>query len=1062
MNLFYRLSMGHFNKKISTDLVVQAFLETTSIAKPLKSSTPQTLESVERNSILPLLATYLQQQPKIQRFWLTHPDPRTRQQLQNEAKYWNIQSHILPDKLKQLQKGQLDDPDNAAQRLQLLLNLSNTPNSQEVFILSPQALKQTVPDLQQLNQNALNLQLGGTIDLAELEQTLQQLNYEKVPQVQQRGQWAVRGGIVDLFSKQALQPLRIELFDREIESLREFDLHTQITRKKIKQIQLLLLNPNTEEQANSKQLQHYLKPSDKLIFCGEKTECLNKEPDLHLTCSPFTKNTPFSQPLLFHDLAAGDFVLQRGQRDLIFQQLQQWQDQHWRIFLFFTLKSELKRFNELLGDQLAKNNFTCIQAPLNKGCLFSSAKIALISCTQLFGKSNPPLINDQHLYQHRHSSLETTIENIKSGDLLVHQNYGICRLKSIEINDLGQEELQLRFANQVFLTLGIEQSHLLARYIGMGGAEPKLSTLGDGKWSNARKKTQASIEKYAAELLSIQAQRQQGEKKPFPPDDDWMQEFEASFPYQETEGQRQSIAETKADLEATKAMDRLICGDVGFGKTEVALRAAFKAATAGRQVALLVPTTVLAEQHWRTFSQRMSHYPLKIALLNRFRTSSENKKTLEGLKNGTVDIVIGTHRLLSDDVHFHNLGLAIIDEEQRFGVKHKEQFKKHLANIDLLTLSATPIPRTLYLSLMGARDMSTIETPPPNKVPVQTHVCTYDERLIRDAIRREMNRGGQVFFLHNRVKSIEKMQETLEKLVPEARVEIGHGQMNKKTLESVMQRFVNGEADILLATSIIESGIDIPNANTILIDRADLFGLADLYQLRGRVGRGQHKAYAILLMPPQLLTRSSTERLEAIQQHTALGSGFKIAMRDLEIRGAGNLLGTKQSGLISTVGFDLYCQMLRQSIQQLQGKDSKQRQNVTLRCDFLLFNQEETEKDVLACYLPNDYMPEPFMRIQAYKQLAEIQSLKTLKQLELEWRDRYGVLPCAVQHLITATKIKIAAAKVYINIVEIKQQKLLLTRNGEKITLQKNQIPRLTEHQAEKKLQECLTLLETI
>jgi transcription-repair coupling factor (superfamily II helicase) len=443
-------------------------------------------------------------------------------------------------------------------------------------------------------------------------------------------------------------------------------------------------------------------------------------------------------------------------------------------------------------------------------------------------------------------------------------------------------------------------------------------------------------------------------------------------------------------------MDRLVCGDVGFGKTEVAIRAAFKCITGGKQAAILVPTTVLAEQHWRTFRERMSDYPIRVDLLNRFRTPSEIRETIAGVADGSVDLVIGTHRLISGDVKFKDLGLVVVDEEQRFGVAHKEKFKQLFRQVDVLTLSATPIPRTLYMALMGARDMSTIDTPPPNRVPVSTTVCAYDERVIRDAIRREMKRGGQVFFLHNRVKTIDQMASRIRALVPEARILIGHGQMDKDELEVVMHTFVKGEADVLLATTIIETGIDIPNANTILIDRADRFGLADLYQLRGRVGRAGEKAYAILLLPRDMMTvGDARKRIHAIKQYTALGSGFKIAMRDLEIRGAGNLLGTKQSGQISQIGFDLYCQLLRQSVDRLKGRKDAPRGEATFKADFLATTESTHLKnpDLLPAFLPAAWLEETKLRIAAYRELSEAGTEKAVDALEKSWRDRFGRIP---------------------------------------------------------------------
>ncbi|MEY3394627.1 MAG: transcription-repair coupling factor, partial [Verrucomicrobiota bacterium] len=564
-------------------------------------------------------------------------------------------------------------------------------------------------------------------------------------------------------------------------------------------------------------------------------------------------------------------------------------------------------------------------------------------------------------------------------------------------------------------------------------------------------------------------------------------EFEQSFHYTETPDQIQAILDTKHDLESPRPMDRLICGDVGFGKTEVAIRAAFKAITGGKQVALLCPTTVLAEQHWRTFRERFSDYPVRVDLLNRFRSPAEIRGTLQGLANGSVDMVIGTHRLISGDVVYQDLGLAVIDEEQRFGVAHKEKFKELFRQVDVLTLSATPIPRTLYMALMGARDMSTIDTPPPNRLPVSTTVTAYDERIIRDAIRREIKRGGQVFFLHNRVKTIEMVHKKLKELVPEARVLVGHGQMEKHDLENVMHAFVNHEADILLATTIIETGIDIPNANTILIDRADRFGLADLYQLRGRVGRAGEKAYAILLLPREMITQGDArKRIHAIKQYTALGSGFKIAMRDLEIRGAGNLLGTKQSGHIAQIGFDLYCQLLRQSIDRLKGKKNPVLQETTFKADFMVptetqwvsrirspesRNRKENDSSssfqqlsisdfqLLPAYIPTSYLADAKLRINAYRELAEANTDHSIDHLEKNWLDRHGRLPEAVSHLLTIARIKASAAANNISSIEISGQRLMLQRNGSPILLDGSRYPRLMQAKPADMLHETLQLL---
>ncbi|MGI9241690.1 MAG: DEAD/DEAH box helicase, partial [Verrucomicrobiales bacterium] len=557
---------------------------------------------------------------------------------------------------------------------------------------------------------------------------------------------------------------------------------------------------------------------------------------------------------------------------------------------------------------------------------------------------------------------------------------------------------------------------------------------------------QKAILDYAAQLLSVQAEREIHKAYSHPPDTKWQLEFENSFIYTETADQLTAIEDSKRDMEKPQPMDRLICGDVGFGKTEVAIRTAFKAVMGGRQVAMLAPTTVLAQQHFNTLRERMSDYPVSIDLLSRYRTAKQQRETVKKIRQGEVDIVIGTHRLISKDIEFKELGLVIIDEEQRFGVKHKERFKQMFRLVDILTLSATPIPRTLYLSLMGARDMSTIETPPPNRYPVETSICAYDEGVIRKALKRELDRRGQVFFLHNRVGTIEKTKQLIEELAPGARVGIGHGQMEEGVLEQVMRRFIDGDIDVLVCTTIIESGVDIPNANTIIIDRADRFGLADLYQLRGRVGRAGHKAYAILMLPPDLLTTGDAKkRISAIRQYSSLGAGFKIAMRDLEIRGAGNLLGTQQSGHILAIGFEMYCKLLKGSISSLTGKPGADRIDVALRIDFLCISEAEflQTHGKLPAFIPASFLPEPGMRIDAYKMLAELDTMKEFKALIHTWRDRFGKsFPKPVDNLLRCTELKLAAARSNISSVEILEGKLMLTRNGDYVLIN-GRFPRL-------------------
>jgi transcription-repair coupling factor (superfamily II helicase) len=1000
------------------------------------------------------------------RLWVLCDLPRLRERIADELPLWRTKYHLLKETSQADQGSEIADPESAAERLTNLHALSINPSADypEVVILHPSVLDEAAPSPRALESARLHFKIGQEVDIDTLLNNLSEQGFERVSKIHNRGQFAQRGGILDIYTWQNPDPIRLEFFDIEIDSIRAFDLDTQTSRKKLDSVEIAITEPDS-----SGTLADFLGTQDAIISLTEEAH-----PKALFHFSPSAPmldsgEADFSTALHGSPLGAfeaGDFVLQESKRHSFHQQIAEWAKDGWQVHFVFGNNGEKERFAELMGEAVLKNIQTC-RGELAQGFTFPDAKLAILSSAELFGRyQNQHSRRVNKLDHQRRARAQTNIEDINEGDLVVHSEYGVGRFSDIETNDEGEEEIHIEYRDGARLSVPIDQSHLLARYVGMGGKTPQLSKLGDAKWAKSRKAAEKSILDYAAQLLKIQAERHTQTSESHPPDTKWMWEFENSFRFTETPGQLEAIGDTKADMESGKPMDRLICGDVGFGKTEVAIRAAFKAVTGGKQACMMAPTTVLAEQHWRTFRERMSDYPIRIELLNRFRTPTEIRSTLEGLADGSVDIVIGTHRLVSDDIEFKNLGVAIVDEEQRFGVRHKEKFKERMRGVDMLTLSATPIPRTLYLSLMGARDMSTIDTAPPNKVPVQTSICAYDERIIRDAIQRELKRGGQVFFLHNRVQTIDLMKKKLLDLVPNARISIGHGQMPKEELEVVMRDFVNGDSDVLLATTIIESGIDIPNANTILIDRADRFGLSDLYQLRGRVGRAGEKAYAILLLPPQMVTGDARKRINAIKQYTALGSGFKIAMRDLEIRGAGNLLGTKQSGHIAAVGFDLYCQLLRQSIDRLRGNHVHARIDVTLRADFLTFNETEfshSDQDTnLPAYIPAAYMAEPSMRIRAYKQLAETVSEKELRRIADDWKDQFGRHPISVKFLLQATTLKLAAAKAMISSIELQGQRLMLTRNGNYITLDNSRFPRLKEGSPAKKLTEAIQLLNSI
>ncbi len=604
--------------------------------------------------------------------------------------------------------------------------------------------------------------------------------------------------------------------------------------------------------------------------------------------------------------------------------------------------------------------------------------------------------------------------DLAEGDLVVHVSHGIARYHGMQIldrNGHSEEHLTLEFAGGVRLYVPASKIDLVQKYVGGAKTDPELSKIGGTSWENKKQKVQQSVLDLAAEMVDLQALREAKPGIALPPDSEWQAEFEASFPYEETADQLTSLGEIKRDMQRGRPMDRLLCGDVGYGKTELAIRAAFKAVDNGRQVAVLVPTTVLAEQHFRTFSQRFAEYPFVVECISRFRTAAEQKRLVQRVALGGIDVIVGTHRLVSADVKFRDLGLVIIDEEQRFGVDHKERLKRLRQTVDVLTMTATPIPRTLHLSLLGIRDISNLETPPADRLAVETRISRWDPQLIRHAILRELNREGQIFFVHNRVHNIQQIAEKLRSIVPEAKIVIGHGQMGEGELEQAMLTFVRREADILVATTIIESGLDIPNANTIFINEADNYGLADLHQLRGRVGRWKHRAYAYLLLSQdKMVTPNAARRLKAIEEFTELGAGFKIAMRDLEIRGAGNILGTQQSGHIAAVGYELYCQLLENAVRLMKNQPLK--------------TPLETNVDLpLPALLPRDYVPGQRLRIEVYRRLARIRRLDRLDDFRQELRDRYGPLPEAAEWLLRQAELRLLASRWQIATVQLEGPK---------------------------------------
>ncbi len=1001
-----------------------------------------------------------------QTLWIICPSVRSQELLHESLINWVPGALFLPEAEFLAVENILPDQEIAAERLALLSQVEHGKN-RHIIVATRASLGQPAPKRGTLRAAALRLRRGAGESLERITESLGEAGYERVSQVTTRGQFAIRGGILDIYSWQAAAPIRAEFFGDEIESLREFDLDAQTSQRNLNEAELLL---GAADDQRGK-VQDYIEPghlrvvleaeadeaADIVIIEGSRDEAVEDFSGAFVDCE-------------IGEFDTGEFIIAEAKRQQFFARLTNWRETGARIAIYFQTEGEIERFREIMAEaKVSLGGIDLLEGTLGRGFCFPAAQLVVLAAAEIFGRA--PTHGRRRLQRtakfgtHR---AQIDFSDLNEGDLVVHLEQGIGRFHGLQKigEDDSAEVLVLEFAEEAKLYVPLEQAFMVSRYVGVGKKSPPLSSLADAKWSRAKKNAAASIFDYAGKMLALQAERETQRGHAFGPDTKWQLEFEHSFPFRETPDQLKAIAETKGDMEEPRSMDRLICGDVGFGKTEVAIRAAFKAVMEGKQVAVLTPTTVLAQQHFETFRQRMLDYPVRIEMLSRFRSQAEQRKVLEQLRDGGVDVVIGTHRLISGDVIFKDLGLVVIDEEQRFGVLHKEKFKELFKLVDVLTLSATPIPRTLYLSLVGVKDMSTIETPPLNRLPVETVICGYDERIIRDAINRELERQGQVYFLHNRVLSIEKTRDRIAELCPGARVEFGHGQMSADELETVMERFVAGKIDVLVCTTIIESGLDIPNANTIIIDRADRFGLADLYQLRGRVGRAEHKAYAYLLLPRDMMTGGlARKRINAIQQYSSLGAGFRIAMRDLEIRGAGSILGTAQSGHIVAVGFDLYCQLLKQAVAQLKGEKIKPRLEVEVRLDFVATNEGEFlaagPKKLVPAFIPTGYISDAPLRIQAYRALAEITTTEQLQRLRRDWRDRFGKWPEAVDNLLLLSEIKLSAARARLSRVEVRESKLMLTRQGDFI-LVGGRFPRLTSGRIELNLPEVWQWLKQL
>lgn len=965
-------------------------------------------------------------------------------------------------------------PEITGHRLRALLALQE--GSHRLVVTCVQALMQRTFPVGYLKGGLKELTVGTEVDLAELTELLEQRGYEFVYEVQNPGEACGRGGLLDLWPPTEDQPLRLEFFGDELESIRSFDPAEQ---RSIEKLAAFTLAPAEEwdvlrQSKRPPNLCAYLPDHCSWAWVGmspirdhaklyeeafpveNKAQFISTWAQLRKKTATFSGATLACAPGIWPkgrgakiDLPPGEGLpnleevaehpdlIEAARRDFLEQRIDQATNGH-DVALFFDTEGALQRFRELYGKHPGIEQLHLRLAPLSEGFSYPTAKIIAVAESELFGYRKRGL--RRSATQKRRQKTKTAKgqalthwSEINPGELVVHIDHGIGKylgLLEIETSEGRQEVLAIEYAKKAKLYVPPAHAHLLSRYMGAGKLQPELHILGGTRWNKQKDAVARSVEDLAAMLLETQGAREALQGHAFGHDTTWQHEFEASFPWQETDDQLDAIHAVRDDMESTKPMDRLICGDVGYGKTEVAMRAAFKAVMDGKQVAILVPTTVLAQQHFHSFSERMAAFPVSIEMLSRFRSRAEQTQILKRVKAGQVDIVIGTHRIVQPDVAFSDLGLVIIDEEQRFGVTHKERLKQLRRMVDVLTLTATPIPRTLYMSLVGAKDLSTIQTAPRERLPIETIIEEHDDDVIRKAIITELNREGQVFFLHNRVKTIYSMQQKLKKLVPEARILVGHGQMGEHELSDVMQQFIEAKADVLLCTTIIESGVDIPNVNTILIDRADRFGVAALYQLRGRVGRYKHKAYAYLLLPKGgRLVSAADERIRAIRRYSGLGAGFKLALQDLEIRGAGNILGSQQSGHIAAVGFDLYCQLLRQAVAAAKGEKPPRMAHVEMQLTFLQLSPHATGDAQAA--LPYTYIEEEGMRVRLYRRIAALVEMEEITALREELRDRFGPPPQPVERLLKIATIRIQAAERDVAQILTKKDQIQISRYGD-------------------------------
>lgn len=929
------------------------------------------------------------------------------------------------------------------QRAETLNTLTHISELPKMVVTYPEALAEKVINRNELTKNTLEIFENAKLDIDFINEFLIEYDFERVDFVFEPGQFAIRGGIVDIFSFSNDLPYRVEFFGDLVESIRTFDTENQLSVNKIHtvtivpNVQAKFLTENNisllefidseaaiwikDVQFTIDIIQKGYKEATKLWAALSATDKERNpdwiDPKFSFSDSKILANMLQDFPVVefgkqfFYDADHHINFEYRPQPsfnkdfNLLIHNIKENDTRGMQNYIFSDSPKQIERLFAILDDLDKQVKFTPINLALQEGFVDENLKLVCYTDHQIFDR--------YYKYKHKKGYARSQaitlkeLKDLKTGDYITHIDHGIGKyagLEKVEVNGKMQEMIRLVYADNDLLYVNINSLNRISKYSGKEGTVPKMNKLGTDTWEKLKKTTKKKVKDIARDLIKLYAQRKAQTGNAFRPDTYLQTELEASFIYEDTPDQEKATADVKRDMEAPHPMDRLVCGDVGFGKTEVAIRAAFKSVADSKQVAVLVPTTILASQHFRTFSERLKNFPCNIDYINRFKTAKQIKETLQRLSRGEIDIIIGTHRLVSKDIKFKDLGLLVIDEEQKFGVGVKEKLKQLRVNVDTLTLTATPIPRTLHFSLMGARDLSIISTPPPNRQPVQTELHIFNEKLIQEAVAFEINRGGQVFFIHNRVQDLKQLGGMITKLVPQARCGVAHGQLEGDALEDVMLKFINNEYDVLVATTIIEAGLDIPNANTIIINHAHMFGLSDLHQMRGRVGRSNKKAFCYLLSPPlSTLTPEARKRLSAIEEFSELGSGFNVAMRDLDIRGSGNLLGAEQSGFIAEIGFEMYHKILDEAIQELKDdefeglfKDDKVRTYVN-------FTQVDTDLEV---YIPDSYVTNVGERYNLYNQVAELKDEDEIIAFEKELRDRFGPVPLPVKELMNTLRLQ--------------------------------------------------------